>query len=66
MTKLDAHESALMLTQLAIQHLRNLVDLRSQLATIRLTAAAEALRGTVDMRAYERKILGGKSDAPGS
>lgn len=58
MTKLDAHESALLLTQLAISNLRNLVDLPAQLATIRLKAAAEALRGTVDMQEYERKILG--------
>ena len=38
-----------MLAELARDHLKGKVDLRSQLAMIRLTAACEALRGNVDM-----------------
>lgn len=57
-TKLNAGESALFLMQLANAELRGKVDLRSQLATIRLAAAIEAIKGNVDMQEYEAKILG--------
>lgn len=57
MTQLDAYESALFLVQLARQELRGKIDLRCQLADIRLKAAIDALEGTVDMQEYEEKIL---------
>lgn len=58
MVKLDAYESALFCAQMARDNLRGRVDLRSQLADLRLKAACEALRGSVDMQEFERKILG--------
>lgn len=58
MTKLDASESALLLIQLAYAELRGQSDLRAQLASIRLNAAADAIRGNVNMQEYEAKILG--------
>jgi hypothetical protein len=56
--KLNAPESALLLAELARQEIKNQVDLRSQLADLRLKAACEALRGNVDMKEFERKVLG--------
>ena len=58
MTRLNAHESALMLAQLSIAELYGKVDLRSQLASIRLSAAIEAMQGNVNMEEYEAKVLG--------
>lgn len=58
MTSLNYHESALLLVQICLTELDGKPDLRSQLATIRLRAAAEALGGAVDMQEYERKVLG--------
>lgn len=59
MTQLDAHESALFCVQMARDNLRGKLDLRSQLADLRLKAAEDALRGSMDMQTYEAKILGG-------
>lgn len=58
MTQLDAYESALFLARLAKAELRGKVDLRSQLAEIRLKAAIDALEGSVDMQAFEAKMIG--------
>lgn len=58
MTKLDAYESALFLTKMAINEVDHKPDLRSQLAVIRLNAAVKALEGNVNMEQFEMKILG--------
>jgi hypothetical protein len=57
-TKLNAHESALLLAQLSIAELYGKADLRSQLASIRLSAAIDAMKGNVNMQDYEAKVLG--------
>lgn len=58
MTQLDTYESALLLVGIAKTELEGKADLRAQLATIRLRAVEDVLRGKVDMQEYERKILG--------
>lgn len=47
-----------MLTNMAVNHLAGKDDLRSRLAVMRLRRAVEALEGSVDMEAYERKVFG--------
>lgn len=59
MTQLNALESALFLAEQASDALKGVTDLRAQLADVRLVAAIEALRGAVDMKEYERKMIYG-------
>jgi hypothetical protein len=65
MTKLDAYESALLLAQMAVNEVNGRFDLRSQLAVIRLKSAIEALKGNVDIEAYEQKIIGPRAEIAG-
>lgn len=58
MTQLDTYESVLLLVCMAKTELQGKADLSAQLATIRLSAVEDALRGKVDMQEYERKVLG--------
>lgn len=59
MTQLNAYESALFLVQLARSELRGKqIDLRAQLADLRLKTVEETLRGKIDPNEYEAKILG--------
>lgn len=58
MTSLNAAESALFLTRMAIAEIVSKHDLRSQLAVLRLQRAVEALEGNVNMEEFENKILG--------
>lgn len=58
MTKLNAPESAMFLTKLAMDECRGKATLPMQLATIRLQSVVNALEGDLDMEAFERKILG--------
>jgi len=58
-TQLDWCESALLMTSLARNNLKeHLTDLRAQLADVRLRRAEEALRGVVNMEEFEKKIFG--------